>query len=328
MNDLNTMNKPIEEIFMDYIGGPVKDLPNLELSIGPSSVGIEALEELDAGMASVLGRLDGRVTEIEPGASVELAAIDASVVRVAESRLGSIVALRAAIVQRSSGFRVWVLGPFLRHIKSVSSTSPGVVHEVKEELRLFERLAQLWAVSNIRCGVFLFDGPLVSRADRQSLILERVLETAESCGGVVLGFSKESVLVPDGVAAPSSVDGVKPPFVRDLTESTRLMWSSLRCLGDVFLAKLSNCLHYFRVDGYPPRRGLEALSSLITSDALVCGYPEALVLAHAYATFSWLDVVAVRRALTDKIESTTSCIYSPRFSVLTPFENRRHENTA
>ncbi|MEM0444973.1 MAG: DNA double-strand break repair nuclease NurA [Nitrososphaerota archaeon] len=327
LNNLNTMNKPIEEVFMDYISGQALDLVNPEPILQPQDPGLVAVEESD-GLAFLVDVLDGPVIRLEPGEGSELVAVDASVVRVAESRLGAIVALRAAVIHRSDRFRVWVLGPFLRQVRPFNSTPSSLVHEIRDELKLFERLVQLWAVSNVISPIYLFDGPLVARADQQGYLLERIVEAAEAAGATVLGFSKESLLMPDGAVEEKVMKGVAPPFIRDLTESAHLLWSGLRCLGDVYLTKLSQSPFYFRVDSYPPRSGVEALSALMSSDALVGGYPETLVLAHSYATFSWLDIVAVKKTLNNLVGASASHIYDPRCSILSPFETRRHENTA
>ncbi|MEM0381929.1 MAG: DNA double-strand break repair nuclease NurA [Nitrososphaerota archaeon] len=328
LHKLDTMNRPIEDVFMDYINDS-GTLPISEAAEGvgfpqwPVDFGLEWWEERDYLSLNLLG-LDGPVIGLESGCVSDVVAIDSSVVRVAESRAGPIVGLRAAVVHRSKGVSVKVIGPFLRLIRPVSLQSVG--HEIREELRYFERLVQLWALSNIQGGIYLFDGTLMAGFDRSGQLLQSILDMAERAGGTILAFSKESLLARGGIESQPKDDGLVPPYVHDLTEAAMYMWSGLRCVGGVFLTRLAPSLYPFRVDAYPRDRGLDALSSLLSSDALIHGYPETLILAHAHATFSWMDVVAMRGALLGHSNPAMSSILSPRLTVLTPFETRSHEN--
>lgn len=329
MNKLDTMNSIPEDLFMDFIGGLNSLLPDeLELRDRFWSVlpGLEAesWEERDWGSEWLSG-LDGPVLGLERGSVRNVVAVDASLVRVAESRLGTIVGLRAAVVARAGDVSVRVFGPILRLIRSLSPA--GVSYEAREELRYFERLVQLWALKNMPNSLHLYDGPLLSSYDRSSALLSSILDLVDYHGTTVLGFSKESLLVRGDFGEASVGDGVRPPYVRDLTEAAKSFWSSVRPLGGVYAARLTPALHEFRVDAYPRQRSFEGFSSLVVSDALIRGYPETLILAHAHAAFSWMDIVAMRGALKENIGSAVSWVFNPRLTVLTPFEPRRHENT-
>ncbi len=329
LSKLNTMNKPVEEVFMSYIED-INTIPLAELNGGlrpfqqtPESVA-ELWEEKD-WVPLHLVELDGPVITLEPAPPKDIVAVDASVVRVAESRQGPVIGLRAAIVYRSrEGVSVKVIGPVLRLVKPASPLSVG--HEVRDELRYFERLVQLWAITNIRGGLYLFDGTLVAGYDRSSSLLETILETADYTGRAILAFSKESLLVKGGPETMLKDSSISPPYVRDLTGPVRSIWGGIRPLGSVFLAKLAPSLYPFRVDAYPAERGVNALSSLLSSDALIHGYPETLVLAHSHATFSWMDVVAMRSTLLGQTSTAVSSIFNQRLMVLTPFEPRSHED--
>lgn len=329
MSKLNTMDKPLEEVFMNYIeelsGIPLAELKGgLSPPVQQPDLGGEPWEEGD-WIPLNLVELDIPVVELEPAAPCDVVAVDASVVRVAESRQGPVIGLRAAVVYRSRAeLSLKVIGPVLRLVKPASPLS--ISHEVREELRYFERLVQLWAITTIRARIYLFDGALVAGYDRSSSLLEAVLEAADATGRTILGFSKESLLVGGGTDIGLGDGGISPPYVRDLTGAIKGIWSSIRPLGCVFLAKLAPSLYPFRVDAYPAERSLDALSSLLSSDALIHGYPETLILAHTHATFSWMDVVAMRSTLIGHASTAISSIFNQRLMVLTPFETRGHED--
>ncbi|MEM4297971.1 MAG: hypothetical protein QW815_06360 [Nitrososphaerota archaeon] len=325
LSKLDTMNKPIEEVFMNYI----EDINTISLTelndrlepfYRPPDLGADLWEERD-WVPLDLVELDCPVITLRPAAPADIVAIDASVLRVAESRQGPVIGLRAAIVYRSpEGVSVKVIGPVLRLVKPASPLSVG--YEVGEELRYFERLLQLWAVTNIRASIYLFDGTLVAGYDRSSHLLEAALEAAGYTGCTILAFSKESLLARTGSEKRLEDGNASPPYLRDLTSPVKSIWSGIRPLGSVFLARLAPSLYPFRVDAYPGERGVDALSSLLSSDALIHGYPETLVLAHTHATFSWMDVVAMRSTLLGQASTATSVIFNQRLTVLTPFETR------
>ncbi len=330
MSKLNTMNKSVEEVFMNYIED-IDDIPLTELSGGlgpfqqPPELVAEPWEERDWVPLNLV-ELDGPVIKVGPAAPSDVVAVDASVVRVAEARQGPVIGLRAAIVYRScERVSVKVIGPVLRLVKPASPLSIG--HEVREELRYFERLVQLWAITNFRRGIYLFDGTLVAGYDRPSSLLEAALEAADYTGSTILAFSKESLLVRGGPEVGLGDDDISPPYVQDLTKAVGSIWSGIRSLGSVFLARLAPSLYPFRVDAYPPERGVVALSSLLSSDALIHGYPETLILAHSHATFSWMDVVAMRSTLLGQTSTAISNVFNQRLMVLTPFESRSHEDS-
>ncbi|GBC70292.1 hypothetical protein HRbin02_00056 [Candidatus Calditenuaceae archaeon HR02] len=329
LSKLNTMNKPIEEVFMNYID-EINNIPLAELNggLGPfhqrTEWGAELWEEGD-WIPLNLVELHIPVVSLGPAPCSDVVAVDASVVRVAESRQGLVIGLRAAIVFRTrEGVSLKVIGPVLRLVKPASPLSIG--HEVREELRYFERLVQLWVITNIRAGIYLFDGTLVAGYDRSNSLLEAVLEVAEYTSRAILGFSKESLLVRGGAEMELWDRDISPPYVRDLTGPIKSVWSGIKPLGSVFLVKLAPSLYPFRVDAYPAERGIDALSSLLSSDALIHGYPETLILAHTHATFSWMDVVAMRSTLLGQTSTAISSIFNQRLMVLTPFETRGHED--
>ncbi|MDW8072675.1 MAG: hypothetical protein RMJ28_00310 [Nitrososphaerota archaeon] len=328
LNKLDTMNKPLEEVFMGFI----QDAETLSIPFSdsvllhpqsPPGEWADFWEEREYSLQGV-AELDGPVLSLSRGQPLDVVAVDASIVRVAESRLGTVVGLRAAVVHRSGGVSVEVFGPFLRLIKSQSPASLG--HEAREELRYFERMVQLWVLANIRAGIYLFDGTLAAWYERAGGILDSILDLAEYSSRAILAFSKESLLMRGWQGVGLEDGSPKPPYVRDLTEAAKTMWSGLRPICNIYLARLTPALHELRVDAYPPGMGIDALSSLISSDALIHGYPETLILAHAHAAFSWMDVVALKGALLGNKNPAVSSIFSPRLTVLTPFETRRYEN--
>lgn len=309
-----------ESVFISYSSECLESLKSLAADALLSPTTVEEFEGGEGRLVLEEGRL--RPQRVRAGGQSPVVACDASIVRVAECPNGVVLALRGAVVHRDRGLGVEVIGPLIRFVGYEAAGSPDAA--IREELRSFERLVQLYAASRHRGSLILLDSSLTITPDRAGQLLLEVLAIAEGNGNTVLAFSKESSLLVAGSSLKSIQAEAEPPLVIDITRLVRYSSPGYRIAGRVLLARLSPCLFPFRLDSYPPSTCIEGISSLLSSDALIYGYPETLSLAHGICTFTWLDVVCLQRALVK--ETGAALITQPqvRPAVLGPFE--KHES--
>ncbi len=327
MRNLTTaITKGIERVFMDFLEQGPGGLPELSLeapmvfgdvaALSPEfGWGFDLLEYLDRGGA--------RVLRVSAGPRAALVAVDASVVKVAETAAGPIVGLKAAVVERSDSMSVGIVGPFLKLIRIPPHRWGALPSAIKDEFRLFERSVQLWVLKNTRDRIILFDGTLTVSPDRCGALMSEAVEEAGGHGNIVMAFAKETGLA-SALALLRSLG--EPPCVLEITEAVGRFWSGLRPLGSTYAVVLSNTLFPIRAEAYPSEKALEGFSKLLSSDALRYGYPETLILAHLYAGFSWLEIVAARQALQGEARSRLADLLSPREVILSPFEREPRED--
>jgi hypothetical protein len=261
-----------------------------------------------------------KLIKITPTDSREIIAIDASVMRIADSGKGTVIALRGSIIHRSNNIKVEIIGPMMRYISYEGMTSTSNIEStIKTELKIFERLIQLYAASKTKNAIMLLDHSLTVAPDKPGSLLLEMLETASSNSNIVMAFSKDSGIILSGNALYSIDNDADPPFIIDLTGSIRYKSPSLKLAGNTYLSRLSKQLFPYRVDVYPRSAALQGFGSLLSSDALIYGYPETLSIAHSMCAFTWLDVVGLQRAL---VEDTASILIDEpecRVALLSPF---------
>jgi hypothetical protein len=327
MRNLTTaQNTVLERIFMDYLEAGLEGLSG---ALGQWPIlfdeNIEPFSENGFGLelAAMLEGLDGRAIPLRGEDPAPVAAVDASVVKLAETPLGPVIGLKAAVVERFDSVRISIIGPFLKLVRLNASRASNVFTAVKDEFRLFERLVQLWISKNVQDRIVLLDGTLTVSADRCGHLLAETLEEACRRGNMVIAFAKESGLLRGVPLLQTPPD---PPCIVEITDIVRKAWAGLRCLGAVYLAILSHTIYPVRAEAYPVEKGVAGFSRLLTSDVLRHGYPETLALAHLYSGFNWLDIVAARGALLTDYQPRIAEMLSPRESFLAPFERGHRED--
>ena len=261
--------------------------------------------------------------EVEPicleprGPRRRVVAIDTSSVRVAAGSRGVVVAVRGAVVSRGElGVEVEVVGPLVFYVsyenmgELLASVLDGsapldswsdyqLYGSIQRVLAgLVEKRLQEYAVERHRDSILLFDGSLsAGPLDNPLWLVNRILEKAGPGGNDILAFSKTSVLRVWGELLTSLRLEAEPPYLLDVNWAVRRVEMRVRVLGDVYLARLCRGCGGFRVDASARKPIREVFGSLLISDALLYGYPETLVLAHDYCTFTKLDVVAIQAML-------------------------------
>lgn len=256
------------------------------------------------------------VLGLRPGdAARGVVAIDSSSVKVAEGARGAVAAVRGALVARSPEEGLWaeVVGPFLFYIsretlgeilgealKEPSFTGGhGLYTSVQKVLAgLLEKRLQEYAAERFRDSIILFDGSLTAGPlDNPTHLVRRILGKAPRRGNDIIAFSKTSLLRIFGEPLQVVRVGRRPPYVIDVTWAARRLEPRIRVMGKVYLARLAEGCPGYRVDAHTRGGVIQVFGELLSSDPLIYGYPESLVLAHDYATFTKLDVIGLQSIL-------------------------------
>jgi len=321
MINLNTNNQQEKRIFIDYSEEclhTIKQLKKTKIKETYTKPNINENEEDTPQL--LIDPKNTKPIKITPTQPKHTIAIDASVIRLADTGRGTVIALRGSIIHRSNNIKVEIIGPMMRYISYEGMTSTtNIETTIKTELKIFERLIQLYAASKAKNALILLDHSLTVTPDKPGNLLLDVLETSSNNSNIVMAFSKDSGIILSGNALCSIDTNTDPPFIIDLTGSIKYKSPSLRLAGNTYLSRLSKQLFPYRVDVYPRPAALEGFGSLLSSDALIYGYPETLSIAHSMCAFTWLDVVGLQRALIEDTESILIDEPECRVALLSPF---------
>lgn len=304
----------------------------------------DGYDDQDDADASCVYRSHGRpmVIPVYPAGIVrDVASVDVSSMRIAEDARGIVVAVRGSLVRRK-GDRVSadILGPFLFYITEENKDliyaslrsrlldeetpveSPQLDSMPKRLCNLFDRWIQASAATRLTDSILLFDGSLTAgTVDSPTRVMEHIVLASTTNGNSIIAFSKMTRLRVHGVKITELEDGHAAPYLLKvghlIPQSARF-----RCLGQIYVAHLSPLFYSYRVDVNcgSAGRDAEAIGSLLSSDAMIYGYPETLLYAHILSTFNKLDVLGLQRFLTEQMEITIAEDTNVRQSLFLPFD--------
>ena len=268
---------------------------------------IEQAEQLDVSATSI---------PIEGAVDRQVVAIDTSSIVVAVGRDGIILGIRGGIAIRNMlGLEIQRVGPFIVYLtpENITSILGSIFGDLppldlssyqldgsiqKTLASLLEKRLQEYVVKQFKDSIILVDGSLsAGPQDNPIWLVSRILEEARPRGNDILAFSKTSILQFWSSIFTDDRLGAKPPYIIDMTWLIERLEMRVRVLGRTFLARLSSGLSAYRVDVATCRRVEEVFGSLLKSDSLIYGYPELLILAHDYCTFTKNDVIAIQAML-------------------------------
>lgn len=310
-----------------------KVLPTISINGFGHHIGHDVMLELDK-MASVM------TYKLRPsGKMCDVIACDTSVIKLAEGPFGYLVALRGSVIRRkkSRGIQSWIIGPLIFFVSFEDnlplftlmselvngqplSENFETIH--KSISSLLEKWLQRSLASTFSDSILLFDGSLTAGPADNSLQLTReTLTEAERNGNVVLAFSKSTHLSYLGTRITSLVPGLDPPCVIDVSDAV-CSSSKIHKLGRILVSHLSRTFFPYRLDVSEREvdDALHAISNLLSSDALIYGYPETLLLAHDYCTFNKLDVLALQKLLKQEFNIEAFDIGDVRSSLFNPLD--------
>lgn len=243
-------------------------------------------------------------------------ALDTSSIRLAESSKGVVISIKGAIVTRNvdNSLSIEILGPFIfyvnkTNIKKIIKEYSGLlqyssrydfyINAQRALTELLEKKMQEYVVKNARDSIILFDGCLAANNfNHYRNSLEKILKISIENRDIVIAFSKTSFLQIMEAHFQTIYAERESPYIIDLTNALRRCCNhQVKILGRVCLARLSIGNIGYRVD-IPSEHDIPTLFGvLLKSDPLIYGYPETLILAHNYSTFTRLDLISLQTIL-------------------------------
>lgn len=254
-------------------------------------------------------------------------AIDVSSIKIGETQAGILLALRAATVwrQNRTGYRYHRFGPFPFHITEenkqeiyalfnqfshnpdengnprIFSSTPNLVQMQMRLTSLLERWLQTRITAQAQNSLILLDGSLAAgTGDTPINILAQLLETAQRRRNTILAFTKVTRLRLNGCPITNLIKKTPPPCLLQTDGYATSIYSHIRFLGAIYVAKLGPSPYAFRLDidsKIPNPQAIKAVEHLIADDLMLDGYPETLRLAHIYSTFTANEVLGIQRFL-------------------------------
>ena len=287
----------------------------------PSDPKIQTQEETTRILAK-LGQVRLKPIPLKPVRDeTPIIAVDVSSMKIGETSIGILCAIRAAIVwKHRHQYRYLRLGPFPFHITeenknevyqlfrrysfteqtTLGSTSgPSLIHAPARLGALLERWLQLGIAAQTRNSLILWDGSLTAGTqDAPVRVISQLLETARNHSNTVLAFTKITRLRLLGHRLTDYIQRCTPPCLLEINGYPTALSSPVRLLGNMYVAKLTegNCAFRLDIDRrLPPEKAVEAAQRLIGNELLLQSYPETLRLAHIYSTFTANEVIGIQR---------------------------------
>lgn len=312
LNDFETIFKPFLEIGRRSLGlvNGAYSTDFDEESFAQNEWDLRLLEQAEQLGVSAIS------IPVEGAAERQVVAIDTSSIVIAVGRDGVILGVRGGIAVRNAlGLEVQRVGPFIVYLipENITSILGSIFGDLppldlsgyqldgsiqKMLASLLEKRLQEHVVKRFKDSIILLDGSLsAGPQDNPLWLVSRILEEAKPRGNDILAFSKTSILQFWSSIFTEDRLGAKPPYLIDMTWLIEGLEMRVRVLGRTFLAKLGSGPSAYRVDAATCRRVEEVFGSLLKSDPLIYGYPELLILAHDYCTFTKSDVIAVQAIL-------------------------------
>ena len=251
-----------------------------------------------------------------------VAAVDTSIVKIAETTEGTIIAVRGAdIWKQDESYRYSRVGPFIFHLtetngKEVYSSlerscfnrkreydhqnAPSMMQIPLRIASLLERWLQAALMKTVNGGLILFDGSLVAgTSDTPIQRMNEILRVGRERKNIVLAFTKMSNLRINGRLITDLAVEHRPPYLLE-TAGLRLKPPMLP-MGEIYVSKLSKGSLAFRLDvdrEIVAEERIEAVQRLLGNDLVTHGYPETLRLAHILCTFNANEVLAMQHFVT------------------------------
>jgi hypothetical protein len=275
--------------------------------------------------------------DILPADVVPVVAVDSSVAFLGESDVGCFAAFKCAVVY-TNGYPSEVFR-YCAHLTEASrevygelrrliSNSFSVVHPPTCSLdrlpyrimNLIERLTQLYACTQIRNGIVLWDGALTRTKETGKDFFEHAINLARNNGNTVVAISKKTRLrLTSGEKLSTILENRRGAFAVDVHHllPDRILGD---LIGRVYVVKFTDEGFSFRIDIAPPEADcLLTLNRVKSSVDFTYGYPEPLAKAHALAYFTSNEIIALQAYIMERYSLRLTESFDIRIHVLGPF---------
>jgi hypothetical protein len=261
--------------------------------------------------------------QIEPiFESTPVYGLDTSNVILGETFEGLLCAVRGSIVWRERGqYQYLRNGPFIFNITEenkvilhnmlqvyhdeTSSFDAPTPEQMVDRIRfVLERWLQEQLAGIAYNSLILWDGSLTTRVVNKTVsFMDELLHDARKNNNTILAFSKQTTLSVFGQRFHNLIEDDYVPCLLDVDDVARTQHGSqLRFFGRIFAVKLSPSRFTFRLDidrQIPREEGIHAVSRLLGNELLRDNYPETLRLAHVLSRFSFNEILAMQRYVSD-----------------------------
>jgi hypothetical protein len=250
-------------------------------------------------------------------------AVDVSSMKIGETDVGILCAIRAAIVwKQKRQYRYLRIGPFPFHITEDNKNEVyhlfrqhSFIEQPKPDYTctlslvfaptrlgaLLERWLQMRIATQTGNSLILLDGSLTAGTQDASVeFISQLLETARNRCNTVLAFTKITRLRLLGYRLTDYINKRTSPCLLQIGGYPMTLSNAVRLLGNVYVVKLSEGNCGFRLDidrKLSHEKAVEAVQRLIGNDLILQSYPETLRLAHIYSTFTANEVIGIQRFL-------------------------------
>ncbi len=315
--------------FLELSLRTIKNIENTTTLYQPyESLGESQINAADEAVTpTFLGQTRLRLNQIPLKPSQEetpVAAVDVSSIKIGETATGVILALRGATVWKNKNhYHYQRVGPFPFHITEENKTeitqlfrqcsfdfetldpnpSPvtSIMHMQTRLTTILERWLQANVTNQSQGTIILLDGSLTAGTpDTPINVMAQLLQKARIRLNTILAFSKMTKLRLQGHRLTDITEKCRAPCLMQMEGYPMALASSIRFLGNIFVAKLSqgNCSFRLDIDQKLNRdQAIEATQRLIANDVVTDSYPETLRLAHIYSTFTANEVIGIQRYL-------------------------------
>ncbi|MDW8083586.1 MAG: DNA double-strand break repair nuclease NurA [Candidatus Caldarchaeum sp.] len=269
------------------------------------------------------------------GLTVPVVACDMSTVKIAETQEGLVWAVRGSIVIKKHGrTSALLIGPFaytassenvynilqtLYQALGMNGKRPIFSLDAAPKLvgNLFEKILQLYAASLLEGGVLLLDGSLtVGPLDSPVEVVRKIVDVAKHHGMGVAAFSKSTTITFRGKSILSYETSIRPPYIVKLSCHDRAGWPVRN--GFIYVSHLSPVYFPFRVDVSSKQSDTDLFKALLSSENIIYGYPESLILAHQLAKITRLDVISIKASLEASLRVRFLSTFPVRSSIFSP----------
>lgn len=244
-------------------------------------------------------------------------AIDVSSIKLGETRTGTLLGVRGAIVwKEQKHYRYLRIGPFPFHITQQTENEIRSIFNQTNQIFLqkysipqtyfiqsrlttiLERWIQSSIIQTTYNSIVLWDGSLLAGSTETPIsLIKELLATARKNKNTVLAFSKMTRLALQGHKLTDLISKHPPPCLLKIQEMIDNI-GPMKLMGDVYVVKLNRGDLAFRMDAdkhLPTTEVIDAVQHLLGNDVILQSYPETLRLAHIFSTFTATEVIGLQR---------------------------------
>ena len=265
--------------------------------------------------------------------------IDVSSIKIGETEMGEIFAIRGAIVwSLNKKYKFLRLGPFPFHVTEENKQDffSRLGYHSKQHINIssfnnsqsllcnwMERWIQSRISYSARNNIILWDGSLTTtRTENHFNEVSNILKESRKNSNCVLAFSKSTSVKFLGYKITDLALNGKAPCLFEVENLPLSIFKNTYLLGKICVTKFTTNGWSFRLDidrSLTNEESIMAVERLLGNDLTFQGYPETLRLAHIYCTFTANEVLGIQRFLVQEYKLRLVTHENIRKSLFGPF---------